>query len=59
MRSIYIALLTVLVGITVSCSAGTATDLTLDPGDKVASDTGFDKPDYIFYDGEGGGDTLE
>jgi len=58
MRSIFIALLTALIGMAVSCSAGSYTDLSPDNSGKFVSDdpSGFDDPDYIFYDGEGGDD---
>lgn len=60
MRTVYIALLTALVGLAVSCSAGTVTKLAPDNHGKVIStDPGYDSPDYIFYDGEGAGDSLE
>lgn len=60
MRSIYVVLFAALVGLTVSCSAGSVTDLSPADHGKVVSDGpdngGFDNPDYIFYDGEGGDD---
>lgn len=60
MRSVYIALLTVFVGLAVSCSAGTMAQVAPDSHAKVVSDgPGYDSPDYIFYDGEGAGDSLE
>ena len=61
MRSIVIALFAALVGLTVSCSAGSVSDLAPNDLGKTVSDgpgsgNGFDNPDYIFYDGEGGDD---
>jgi hypothetical protein len=54
MRSLYIALIALVLGFAASCAGSAVADLDQAADKQVLSiDTGTDNPDYIFWDCEG------